>query len=220
MFPLDKRQAKPLTAKTLPAEVTRAGNRVFRITLREGRNRQIRRMCEALGYEVVTLHRERFLGIGLDGLEPGEWCVVLLCVCSFVGCCLMILRLARGFCSPYGAAADGVWIRTYIKGWWVRPSVRPLCRPDPPTGGQRNLRSIDWLRSRPRASYAGASWTTVRWARSGRRWQRRRGTAPARGRAGRRRGRTVTNSKRKKEELLGRLLLRFAVLPFLSARRL
>ena len=69
------RTAKALTAKTLPAAVQRVGSSgtEFCITLKEGRNRQIRRMCEALGYSVVKLHRVNFAGIALGGLAPGMW---------------------------------------------------------------------------------------------------------------------------------------------------
>lgn len=73
----DRGPPKPLTAATLPCEVRRArgDGRSFRITLTEGRNRQIRRMCEAAGHEVVALHRERIMGITLQGLRgPGDWC--------------------------------------------------------------------------------------------------------------------------------------------------
>ena len=41
----------------------------------EGRNRQIRKMMEALGYRVLGLHRKSFMEITLDGLEgEGDWC--------------------------------------------------------------------------------------------------------------------------------------------------
>lgn len=43
------------------------------VTLSEGRNRQIRRTFEALGYKVVTLHRYQFDNYSLSGLESGEW---------------------------------------------------------------------------------------------------------------------------------------------------
>jgi len=46
---------------------------VFRIILTQGLNRQIRRMCEALGYEVVKLKRIRIMNITIDGLKTGEW---------------------------------------------------------------------------------------------------------------------------------------------------
>eukprot|EP00624_Nannochloropsis_granulata_P001206 evm.model.NODE_15532_length_3741_cov_12.010960.1 len=45
----------------------------FTITLREGRNRQIRRMCEARGLRVLELHRESVMGIGLGGLQGEGW---------------------------------------------------------------------------------------------------------------------------------------------------
>lgn len=41
--------------------------------LREGRNRQIRRMLDALGYDTEELHRISFMGIGLDGMWEGDW---------------------------------------------------------------------------------------------------------------------------------------------------
>ena len=45
----------------------------LRIVLHEGRNRQIRRMCETVGLDVVELVRVKVGGIGLGGLAPGEW---------------------------------------------------------------------------------------------------------------------------------------------------
>jgi 23S rRNA pseudouridine2604 synthase len=45
----------------------------FRIILTEGRNRQIRRMCQALGYRVTMLHRTRIMHITITGLSVGEW---------------------------------------------------------------------------------------------------------------------------------------------------
>ncbi|MFT6924754.1 MAG: 23S rRNA pseudouridine2604 synthase [Psychromonas sp.] len=46
---------------------------VFRIILTQGLNRQIRRMCEYLGYEVLKLKRTRIMKVGLDHLKPGQW---------------------------------------------------------------------------------------------------------------------------------------------------
>jgi 23S rRNA pseudouridine2605 synthase len=43
------------------------------IELTEGRNRQVRRMCEAVGHPVLRLHRSRYAGIGLGRLRPGDW---------------------------------------------------------------------------------------------------------------------------------------------------
>jgi 23S rRNA pseudouridine2604 synthase len=59
--------------RTRPCRVSRVGPRDFRIILTEGRNRQIRRMCQALGYQVDTLHRIRIMHITIDGLRPGQW---------------------------------------------------------------------------------------------------------------------------------------------------
>ena len=51
----------------------KVGRYVFKITLIQGLNRQIRRMCEHLGYEVVSLKRLRIMNIHLENLEIGEW---------------------------------------------------------------------------------------------------------------------------------------------------
>lgn len=59
--------------RTLPAMVIKMGPRMFAITIVEGRNRQIRRMCEALGYEVEALKRIRVMNITVDNLPPGKW---------------------------------------------------------------------------------------------------------------------------------------------------
>lgn len=62
-----------LGAMTKPCKVSRVGPKRFGIILTEGRNRQIRRMCAALGYRVVSLHRVRIMHVTIDGLAPGEW---------------------------------------------------------------------------------------------------------------------------------------------------
>ena len=62
-----------LGCKTLPAHVTRTGMGSFRIILVQGLNRQIRRMCEYLGYRVVHLKRVRIMNITLGDMEPGHW---------------------------------------------------------------------------------------------------------------------------------------------------
>jgi 23S rRNA pseudouridine2604 synthase len=46
---------------------------VFNITLVQGLNRQIRRMCEHFGYEVVKLERTRIMNVNLKGLAIGDW---------------------------------------------------------------------------------------------------------------------------------------------------
>jgi pseudouridine synthase len=64
---------KVLGSMTLPCQVTRMSERVFRIILTEGRNRQIRRMCEAFGYRVRKLKRIRIMNIRLGDLQRGKW---------------------------------------------------------------------------------------------------------------------------------------------------
>jgi 23S rRNA pseudouridine2604 synthase len=62
-----------LDTKTLPCKVQPMGRQTFRITLTQGLNRQIRRMCEHLGYVVVSLQRVRVMNIKLDKLALGKW---------------------------------------------------------------------------------------------------------------------------------------------------
>jgi 23S rRNA pseudouridine2604 synthase len=59
--------------KTKPARVTRAGPNRFRIVLTQGLNRQIRRMCSALGWRVKRLVRVRIMHIRLGTLASGQW---------------------------------------------------------------------------------------------------------------------------------------------------
>ncbi|PIS04700.1 MAG: 23S rRNA pseudouridine synthase F [Candidatus Buchananbacteria bacterium CG10_big_fil_rev_8_21_14_0_10_42_9] len=59
--------------KTLPAKVKKLGHNKFSIILVEGKNRQIRKMCEHLGYSVKKLVRTRIGQVKLLGLKPGEW---------------------------------------------------------------------------------------------------------------------------------------------------
>ena len=58
---------------TLPCKLKPAGDKSFKIILHQGLNRQIRRMCEYLGYKVTRLKRIRFMNIELGGLETGKW---------------------------------------------------------------------------------------------------------------------------------------------------
>lgn len=55
-----------LNTVTRPCEIEATGNKSFRIILTQGLNRQIRRMCEYLGYNVLTLQRVRIINISLD----------------------------------------------------------------------------------------------------------------------------------------------------------
>jgi 23S rRNA pseudouridine2604 synthase len=59
--------------KTKPARVTRVGSDQFRIVLTQGLNRQIRRMCSALGWRVKRLQRLRIMHIRLGDLPRGRW---------------------------------------------------------------------------------------------------------------------------------------------------
>jgi pseudouridine synthase len=52
---------------------TPAGHLWLEIVLTEGRNREIRRMCEAIGHSVTRLVRKRFANIHVDDLRPGEY---------------------------------------------------------------------------------------------------------------------------------------------------
>jgi len=58
---------------TAPAQVRRLGASRIELTLHEGRNRQVKRMCDAVGHPVRRLHRSRYAGLMLEGLEPGAW---------------------------------------------------------------------------------------------------------------------------------------------------
>lgn len=64
----------PIEGKpTRPAEIHRKAEDEFTIVLKEGRNRQIRRMVEAVGTEVAALHRVRMATLELRGLASGQW---------------------------------------------------------------------------------------------------------------------------------------------------
>lgn len=62
-----------LDTVTRPAKVTQEKPRVFRIVLTQGLNRQIRRMCEALGYQALRLVRIRIMHINLNDLPYGQY---------------------------------------------------------------------------------------------------------------------------------------------------
>lgn len=62
-----------LGQKTLPAKVEKISPNQFSITIIQGMNRQIRRMCEAVGYTVKILKRIRIKNITLEGLARGKW---------------------------------------------------------------------------------------------------------------------------------------------------
>ena len=58
---------------TKRSKVTRVNALTFRIVLTQGLNRQIRRMCSALGYRAQRLQRVRIMNIQLGNLKPGQW---------------------------------------------------------------------------------------------------------------------------------------------------
>ncbi len=62
-----------LDTVTLPCKLRRTGERSFNIVLVQGLNRQIRRMCEALGANVTHLRRVRIMNLRLGRLQPGQW---------------------------------------------------------------------------------------------------------------------------------------------------
>jgi 23S rRNA pseudouridine2605 synthase len=59
--------------KTAPAQVRRLAGARIELTIHEGRNRQVKRMFEAVGHRVKRLHRSRYGPLTLEGLEPGRW---------------------------------------------------------------------------------------------------------------------------------------------------
>lgn len=64
---------KDLDTTTRPCEVERIGEYTFRIVLTQGLNRQIRRMCSTLHYEVRSLKRVRVMSVMLGDLKPGQY---------------------------------------------------------------------------------------------------------------------------------------------------
>ena len=62
-----------LNADTMPCVCTKTGNREFHIILKQGLNRQIRRMCAACGYRVETLKRIRIMNLHLGNIPQGNF---------------------------------------------------------------------------------------------------------------------------------------------------
>jgi 23S rRNA pseudouridine2605 synthase len=59
--------------RTAPARLRRLGPSLVELTIHEGRKHQVKRMLQAVGHPVRRLHRNRYAGLTLDGLAPGEW---------------------------------------------------------------------------------------------------------------------------------------------------
>jgi len=68
-----KNGVRILNTVTKKCAVEQVGKNAFKIILKEGLNRQIRRMCETLGFRVKTLTRIRIMNISLKGIAPGKW---------------------------------------------------------------------------------------------------------------------------------------------------
>ena len=68
-----RKGVKILDTVTRPCTAEQTGEKSFRIILTQGLNRQIRRMCEALGYRVKTLKRVRIMNLELGSLKTGEY---------------------------------------------------------------------------------------------------------------------------------------------------
>jgi pseudouridine synthase len=58
---------------TAPAQARVLQPSRIELTLHEGRKHQVKRMCEAVGHPVRRLHRARYAGLTVEGLEPGQW---------------------------------------------------------------------------------------------------------------------------------------------------
>jgi 23S rRNA pseudouridine2605 synthase len=58
---------------TAPAGVRRLAPSKIELTLHEGRKHQVKRMCAAVGHPVRRLHRSRYAGLTVDGVDPGRW---------------------------------------------------------------------------------------------------------------------------------------------------
>jgi 23S rRNA pseudouridine2605 synthase len=59
--------------RTAPARVRRLGPSRVELSVHEGRKHQVKRMLEAVGHPVRSLHRSRYAGLTPDGVEPGAW---------------------------------------------------------------------------------------------------------------------------------------------------
>ena len=58
---------------TVPAQARRLAPDKIELSIHEGRKHQVKRMLAAVGHPVIRLHRSRYAGLTLEGLEPGAW---------------------------------------------------------------------------------------------------------------------------------------------------
>jgi 23S rRNA pseudouridine2605 synthase len=59
--------------RSAPAKARLLAPNIVELTIHEGRNRQVKRMFDAVGHPVQRLHRSAYAGLTLEGLEPGQW---------------------------------------------------------------------------------------------------------------------------------------------------
>lgn len=69
---IDDYITKPARVKILKTDTEKGISRL-EITIHEGKNRQVRKMCEAVGRKVLALHRSKIGGIGVKDIELGKW---------------------------------------------------------------------------------------------------------------------------------------------------
>lgn len=69
---IDDYITKPARVKILKTDEEKNQSRL-EITIHEGKNRQVRRMCEAIGHNVLALHRSKIAGIGVKDIPIGKW---------------------------------------------------------------------------------------------------------------------------------------------------
>lgn len=69
---IDDYTTKPAKVKILKTDELKDMSRL-EITIHEGKNRQVRKMCEAIGHNVIALHRSKIAGIGVKDIELGKW---------------------------------------------------------------------------------------------------------------------------------------------------
>ena len=68
----DEYKTKPAKVKILKTDEEKDQSRL-EITIHEGKNRQVRKMCEAIGHKVLALHRSKIAGIGVKDIPIGKW---------------------------------------------------------------------------------------------------------------------------------------------------
>ena len=127
-------------ATTKPCKVDKLGARVFRITLTQGLNRQIRRMCEAFGLTVEALQRVRIMRINLGELPLGRWR-------NLTTEEVQTLMPRRG--PPSAAPGSPNASRP------SRPSPRAASRPSPPTASRPGARGANRPVARGPAAHGG-----------------------------------------------------------------